>query len=323
MAEVSVVVPVYNVREYLGRCVQSILEQTYRDFELLLVDDGSTDGSGELCDQWAGRDGRVRVFHLENAGQAAARNFGVRQCVGGRIAFVDADDYVAPDYLGYLMRLAEETGAGISACQYVVTHGEPFGEGGGNPGVAGRGNGALFRRSAACRLLPTGGLRDGPVCKLFPRNVLEAHPFPEGRVYEDTAVMGQLVYGAGSVVLGNRKLYAYFQNPASTTHRRDVRSMRDQIWANQTAASFFDEVVEREAARLAWDRFRKVILTYIKNGWLPVSELRALAEVGQRSAGSWGLMGLKCRLALVWPWGYRSWCRLARKQGLDGPFPKD
>lgn len=91
---ISIIVPVYNGEDHLDRCVRSILAQTYKDFELLLVDDGSTDGSGALCDAWAAKDSRVRVFHQENAGVSAARNAGLDAATGEYIGFVDADDYI-------------------------------------------------------------------------------------------------------------------------------------------------------------------------------------------------------------------------------------
>lgn len=309
-ATIGVIVPVYNVRPHLDRCVESVLGQTFRDFELILVDDGSTDGSGSQCEEWAKRDGRVRVFHEANAGQAVARNFGVRQSRGKWIAFVDADDYVAADYLEYLLGLAEKTGAGMAACRYRETHGESLEEGGGGTSADVV---EVFGLKEALRRLPTGELRDGPCCKLFLREVLEAFPFPEGRVYEDTAVMGPLVYRAGSVVQGRRELYAYFQNPSSTTHSREEKKLRDQLWANRTAAEFFDGIGETETARLAWDRYRKTMLADIKRGVLPMAVLRKEGKVLGRAPGAWGLVGLKCRLALVWPQGYRLWCRLAGK----------
>ncbi len=95
---ISVVVPVYNVEKYVGRCISSILGQTYKDFELILVDDGSRDGSGALCDDYAARDARVRVVHKENGGVSSARNLGIAMAKGEYIAFVDSDDWLETDY---------------------------------------------------------------------------------------------------------------------------------------------------------------------------------------------------------------------------------
>lgn len=99
MTLISVIVPVYNTEKYLDRCIQSILAQTYTDFELLLVDDGSTDSSGAICDKYAEQDSRVRVFHKENGGVSSARNMGLDNVRGEYVGFVDADDYVLPEFL--------------------------------------------------------------------------------------------------------------------------------------------------------------------------------------------------------------------------------
>lgn len=100
---VSVIIPVYNSKQYLSRCVDSILSQSYTDFELLLVDDGSTDGSGSVCDKYAAKDSRVRVLHKENGGVSSARNFGLKNVNGHYVVFVDSDDWVKEQYLEHLM----------------------------------------------------------------------------------------------------------------------------------------------------------------------------------------------------------------------------
>lgn len=97
--QISVIVPVYNVEKYLSRCIESILSQTFTDFELLLIDDGSTDRSGEMCDEYAKKDTRIRVFHTKNRGVSAARNLGLDNAKGEWISFVDSDDWVEEDYL--------------------------------------------------------------------------------------------------------------------------------------------------------------------------------------------------------------------------------
>jgi len=130
MANISVIVPVYKVEAFLSRCVESILAQTYRDFELILVDDGSPDGCGVLCDGYARRDSRVHVIHQENGGLSAARNTGIdwvfANSVSRWIAFVDSDDWVHPDFLKVLYETAEKTACKLSVCDYFRTAGEDF-----------------------------------------------------------------------------------------------------------------------------------------------------------------------------------------------------
>ncbi|NTU88407.1 MAG: glycosyltransferase [Actinobacteria bacterium] len=116
---ISVIVPVYKVERYLDTCVQSIFAQTYTDFELILVDDGSPDCCGDLCDAYAKEDARVRVIHKENGGLSSARNVGLEICIGEYVAFVDSDDWLAPSYLERLLIGIEEPGVDISVCGYI------------------------------------------------------------------------------------------------------------------------------------------------------------------------------------------------------------
>ena len=107
MPKISVIVPVYNVEKYLHRCVDSILAQTFTDFELLLINDGSKDSSGVICDEYAAKDSRVLVFHKENGGVSSARNMGLDNAKGEWISFVDSDDWVEKEYLETLYQDGE------------------------------------------------------------------------------------------------------------------------------------------------------------------------------------------------------------------------
>lgn len=116
---VTIIVPVYNVHAYVGECIESLMHQTYTNLEILLVDDGSTDGSDKLCEEYARKDNRIRVIHQENQGPAAARNAGLDHTKGEYVAFVDSDDVVAPVFVERLYRLLKKYHADISACGYV------------------------------------------------------------------------------------------------------------------------------------------------------------------------------------------------------------
>ena len=113
--KISVIVPVYNVEKYLCRCIDSILAQTFTDFELLLIDDGSKDSSGEICEEYAGKDARIRVFHRQNGGVSTARNLGIDKAKGEWIYFVDSDDVVLPSALGTFCSLIPQFGIRNSA----------------------------------------------------------------------------------------------------------------------------------------------------------------------------------------------------------------
>ena len=115
---ISIIVPVYQVKEYVGECVESLTAQTYTNLEILLVDYGSTDGSGEICDEHAYRDNRIRVIHQENRGLSGARNTGLDQAIGEYVAFVDSDDVVLPDFIETLYDLICRYRADIAACAF-------------------------------------------------------------------------------------------------------------------------------------------------------------------------------------------------------------
>lgn len=137
---VSIIVPVYNAEATIRRCVDSILDQKYSDFELLLVDDGSTDASGAICDAYAARDGRVRVFHQENSGVSAARNWALDHASGDYLQFLDSDDWIIPDATGLLVRAAQEHGCDMVISDFYRVVGEKVAHKGdiGDEGVLGR-----------------------------------------------------------------------------------------------------------------------------------------------------------------------------------------
>ena len=115
---ISVIVPVYNVKEYLNTCVESILNQTHENLEVILVDDGSTDGSGEICDSYAKTDTRVQVLHTTNGGQAAARNRGIEVCKGEYLTFIDSDDSMEPELIETLYLAQKKSGANLVSCRW-------------------------------------------------------------------------------------------------------------------------------------------------------------------------------------------------------------
>lgn len=128
---VSIIVPVYNTEKYLHQCIDSILAQTYTDLEIILVDDGSPDNSGEICDEYVAKDGRVRVFHIENGGVSNARNYALDRMSGDCVMFVDSDDLVKPDYCRIMVDAMQKTDAQIVTCLHVSgkTHSvEEFGQ---------------------------------------------------------------------------------------------------------------------------------------------------------------------------------------------------
>ena len=117
---ISIVIPVYKVEKFLGRCVESVVNQTYKNLEIFLIDDGSPDNCPQICDEWAEKESRIKVIHLENAGVANARNTALKQISGDYVGFVDSDDYVEPDMYEKLLDTALKNDADITFCSYQI-----------------------------------------------------------------------------------------------------------------------------------------------------------------------------------------------------------
>lgn len=227
MPKVSVIVPVYNVAAFLPKCAESILGQTHRDLELLLVDDGSTDGSSEICDAIAAGDSRVRVLHRNNAGVSAARNAGIDTASGDWICFADGDDWVHPEYVEYLLGLAKWAGAPIATMRSFETD-----FGGGQPRKETR---EVWTGEQAVLATLRYSLPIGCNARIFKRKVLEENGI---RFFEELAVgegfnFNCLAFQAvDRVAVGNRRLYHYRKDNAnSVTTRFDVRKWENGIHA--------------------------------------------------------------------------------------------
>ena len=222
---ISVIVPVYNVRDYLRPCLDSILRQTRRALEILLIDDGSTDGCGAICDAYARQDGRVRVFHTENRGLAAARNLGLDHAVGEFLAFVDSDDWIEDNALETLMAAQREYGADLVAagvCDEWVNGSKP--EKAAGPARAVQGTELLS-------LYASGVFRDVMWNKLYRRALFADLRFPEGRNYEDVFVtyriMQRLALDGGTAVRIPAPLFHFRMRQSSISHTRSLKNNLD------------------------------------------------------------------------------------------------
>ena len=222
---ISVICPVYNVEKYLPRCVESLLAQSFTDFELLLVDDGSTDGSGALCDAYAGKDARVRVFHKQNGGLSDARNFGLDRVSGECVCFVDSDDYVGREYLRILWEALDENVADISAVAVTETFSE------GMTFVASIDTRERFDREAAFRktLTDTGV---SAWAKLYRLALFDGVRYPVGEVYEDLATTPWVVDRCRKLVTSTSIQYYYFQRAGSLSYT--VKDDTVQTWVRTT-----------------------------------------------------------------------------------------
>lgn len=217
---VSVIVPVYNIRSMVERCVESLLCQDFRPFEIILVDDGSSDGSAELCDQYAARYNHVQVLHKPNGGLSEARNTGVAAARGSWITFVDGDDYVHPGYLSALWTAADESGAQTAVCTMSTRSLKT---------IVKKERHVLYQSAEAVRVMLYQCRFDVSVCgKLYRTEIVKKFPFPVGRVYEDVLTSVEFLCNAPIVVYVPQKLYFYVQREDSIAHRRCLQHDLDQ-----------------------------------------------------------------------------------------------
>lgn len=254
---ISVIVPVYRVEEYLHRCIESILSQTYSNLEIILIDDGSPDSCGDICDYYEQKDSRIVVYHKKNGGLSDARNYGVKRANGEYISFIDSDDFVSQDYYEYLFGLIAKYDADISVCRMIETtsnkaeytvnderHGEKVFSG----------------REACAHLFDNLYITLVTACgKLYSADIVRKYPFPIGKKYEDEATTCKYFYDSKKVIVGDRSLYAYYCNPESITHSQDANAYLQKIWALKHKAQFFSQCNDRQLEKRAW----KFLLYYM------------------------------------------------------------
>lgn len=228
----------YNTEKYLERCVGSILHQSFRDFELLLIDDGSGSACAQLCDTLAVADSRIQVFHKENGGTSTARNFGLSQAVGEYIAFADSDDYVLPDWLLDLYRCARESGADmVRGGLYAVEEADAPSKLEGAAPLPEKVqyavrlpsqqlNGAQYLRN----VIDSNKIGYDSVCTMLVRKELyDRCRFPGQQYFEDVKMNADLSRQTGKIVLTDKVGYCYVQRSDSKSHTVNHQCMSDSI----------------------------------------------------------------------------------------------
>ena len=251
MLKISIIVPVYNVEKYLSRCVDSILNQTFTDFECILVDDGSPDNCGKICDEYAKKDKRIRVIHKENGGLSDARNAGIDIAQGEYIGFVDSDDWIHPQMYEILYNGIIENNVKISACKL-----EEEIEAGQFKRIY---NPCFNVYNGLDFLVSNYFIAVSPPTKLYHKSLFDNIRYPVGRLHEDAFVVYKLFFKADNIAFTDNALYEYFRNSDGITHSEFSLKRLDVLDAVEEQCEFFKNLGKREHYKWA---IRHLIFIY-------------------------------------------------------------
>lgn len=222
---VSVIVPVYNVEAYLLRCIESIVNQTYKKLEILLVDDGSLDKCGQICDEWAEKDRRVTAFHKENGGLSDARNYALDRMNGAYVTFIDSDDFVDEQFVSILMETITESGMDIAMSGFETVYDGDTGT------KLGKSEYKLIPYPKEEMLRKNLKVQVGPnACgKLYRKKVFNTIRFPKGLLYEDLAIVYDVLEEANGMAYVEAPLYKYYTRENSIMNSKFNMHQMDEI----------------------------------------------------------------------------------------------
>ncbi len=208
---ISIILPIYNVEKYLSKCLDSIIHQTYENLEIILVDDGSTDACPEICDKYAKQDSRIKVIHQENMDVSGARNTGLANVSGEYISFIDPDDYVAKDYIGYLFQLLKDNQCDMAICGMTFV----YEDGASKTKINSIETEILNSFDALEFMLYQKKINNSPCAKLYKRELFDGIIYPLNKRYEDLGTTYKLIMKCNTIVIGNQPYYYYFQSKNS------------------------------------------------------------------------------------------------------------
>lgn len=238
MHKISVIIPIYNVEQFLKQCLDSIINQTYQNLEIILVNDGSTDSSAQICDNYAMKDERIKVIHKENGGLSDARNAGLRKATGDFISFVDSDDLIALDFYHTVVQIAIDNDADIVECGFIKFEVEEEFE---NSTITPEMSIEVFETEFALELLIKDYLQPMVWNKLYRKKVLIDLEFPVGKIHEDVFWTYQVFGNAEKIIKTQEKLYFYRQQGNSISGRKYSLRRLDAVQALEERISYMKE----------------------------------------------------------------------------------
>lgn len=237
--KISIIVPIYNVEKYLPKCIDSIVGQTYRNLEIILVNDGSPDNSRAICEDYASKDARIKVVNKENGGLSDARNAGLAVATGDYISFIDSDDYIHEDYCGNLMSLMVKHNADMAQCEFLkVYHSiDTFDSEESNENIT-----VLSSLEALNNLFNEQYVNSVVVWnKLYKRNLFKNIEFPKGKVHEDEYTTYKVLFETKKVVCTSQQMYYYLQRSDSIMGNDFNIKRLDKLGACQEQIVFYKE----------------------------------------------------------------------------------
>ena len=258
--KISIIVPVYNSELFLDKCIKSIINQDYKDFELILINDGSTDNSGKICDEYSKEDIRIKVIHKPNGGQSSARNVGINLATGDYISFIDADDYISSSMIQTLYTLITNYKADISECGYISVYKD-------KQIICGFGTGIeVGEGSFLTNKFVQADIFYGVVTKLFNSRLFDNVRFPQGRIYEDTWMTLNFCLEQLRYVRTHEPLY-YYNQSANSTLRSNLtqRKAREYIYILESQLSMINTKIQDNGLKeLLHDRImEKSVIWYL------------------------------------------------------------
>lgn len=265
---VTVVIPVYNMEKYVARCIQSVLDQIYGNLDIIIVNDGSTDSSKDIIEEYAKRDERIRVITTANKGLSAARNIGIIEGRGEYIAFVDADDYISREYVDILLKTCKDNGVSISQCFYYNIN-EDCNEDVFVSEIGSEYKVTLYKEREMLLSLYNHMMLPSTLTwtKLYKKDLFcvgkdtldvmdkEHLAFPEGRIYEDDYVVYRLFHKAGKMAVVDKKLYAYRKNPNGITNGRYTIKGLDLMASLEARIEYYKKAGDKGIINLTYRRY--------------------------------------------------------------------
>ncbi len=219
--KVSIVVPIYNVEKYLDKCINSVVNQTYKNIEILLIDDGSTDNSGKIAEKWTKKDDRITVYHKANGGLSDARNYGIKKANGNYICFIDSDDWVENNYIERLLLKICENDCDISICNPIYDFEDSISKV--KQKKNSKNNYIMNSEEAILQLNNFRYFDMSAWCKLYKIELFNNIKFPKGKYCEDFYIMYKLFDKANKIIYFNEYLYHYIQRKGSITNSKNLR----------------------------------------------------------------------------------------------------